>query len=120
MNKKILIVDDENDIAELMNIRLSSMGYDVISAENGTDAFALLEKTVPDLLLLDLTLPDMDGLEIARKLKSQEKFSKMPIILFTASPDRVKNISKDEPIDDCILKPFDPKELAAKLTKFLG
>lgn len=122
MSKKILIVDDESDIVELMNIRLSTMGYEVLVAEDGAQAFERLEETVPDLLLLDLTLPDMDGLDIARKLKSQEKFSQMPIILFTASPDRIKDISELEskPIDDCILKPFEPKELIEKLHKFLG
>ena len=122
MSKKILIVDDESDIIELMTIRLSTMGYDVIVAENGVEAFEKLEETIPDLLLLDLTLPDMDGLDIAKKLKEQERFSEMPIILFTASPDRIKDISESEsaPIDDCILKPFDPKELITKLHKFLG
>ena len=122
MAKKILVVDDEPDMLDLSTVRLKKIGYEIIEAVDAEEAIDIIRKTPPDLILLDLLLPKMQGDELCKKLKSDDKYKNIPIILFTASairpslPENIKAIGAD----DCILKPFDRKELLEKVKKFIG
>ena len=122
MAKKILVVDDEPDIMTVATARLSRLGYEIIEAVDAEEALAVLQKDTPDLILLDLLLPKMQGDELCKKLKSDDKFKSIPIIIFTASAispdlaDRVKKMGAD----DCVIKPFEPDELLGKVKKFIG
>ncbi|MFA5143839.1 MAG: response regulator [Candidatus Omnitrophota bacterium] len=122
MAKKILFVDDEPDILDLATVRLKKLGYEVIEAVDAEEAMDIIQKTPPDLILLDLLLPKMQGDELCKKLKSDDKYKGIPIILFTASairPSLPENI-KAMGADDCILKPFVPEELLGKVKRFIG
>jgi DNA-binding response OmpR family regulator len=122
MAKKILIVDDEPDILDLATVRLKKLGYEIIEAVDAEEAFVILQKNAPDLILLDLLLPKMQGDDFCKKLKSDDKFKFIPIVLFTAStirpslPEKIKEMGAD----DCIMKPFEPEELLGKVKKFIG
>ncbi len=122
MAKRILVVDDEPDIMDVATVRLKHLGYEIIPAVDAEEALAFLQNNTPDLILLDLLLPKMQGDELCKKLKSDDKFKNIPIILFTASairpslPEKVKEIGAD----DCILKPFEPQELIGKVKRFIG
>jgi two-component system, OmpR family, alkaline phosphatase synthesis response regulator PhoP len=112
-NKIILVVDDDAKIVELVKIYLKRDGYSVITAYNGTDALKTAQQNKPDLIVLDIMLPGIDGLEICRELR---KASTVPIILLTArttEEDRIKGL--DLGADDYVTKPFSPKELAARI-----
>ncbi len=122
MAKKILIVDDEPDILDLATVRLKKLGYEILEAVDAEGALAILQKDTCDLILLDLLLPRLQGDELCKKLKSDDKFKHIPIILFTASatrtslPEKIKEMGAD----DCIMKPFEPEELLGKIKKFIG
>lgn len=122
MAKRILVVDDEPDIMDVATVRLKHLGYEIIPAIDAEEALAFLEKDTCDLILLDLLLPKMQGDELCKKLKSDDKFKHIPIILFTASairpslPGRIDEMGAD----DCIGKPFEPEELLSKVKKFIG
>jgi DNA-binding response OmpR family regulator len=112
-NKRVLIVDDDVKIVELVKMYLTRDGYHVITAYNGTDALKLARDSHPDLLVLDIMLPGINGLEICRILRSE---SRVPIILLTAKTteqDRIAGL--DLGADDYVTKPFSPRELAARV-----
>jgi CheY-like chemotaxis protein len=107
---------------DVATVRLKHLGYEIIPAVDAEEALAFLQKDVPDLILLDLLLPKMQGDELCKMLKSGNKYKDIPIIIFTASairPSLPENI-KAMGADDCILKPFDPEELLEKVKKFIG
>jgi len=122
MAKRILVVDDEPDIMDVATVRLKHLGYEIIPAIDAEEAVAILENVIPDLILLDLLLPKMQGDELCRKLKSDNRYKNIPVVLFTASavrinfPGQIKEIGAD----DCIMKPFESKELLDKVKKFIG
>ncbi|MFA5231910.1 MAG: response regulator [Candidatus Omnitrophota bacterium] len=122
MAKMILVVDDEPDILDLATVRLKKLGYEIIEAVDAEEAIALLQNNTPDLILLDLLLPKMQGDELCKKLKSDEKYKNIPIILFTASTIRpsVSEKMNEMGADDCIIKPFEPQELIGKVKQFIG
>ncbi len=121
MAKKILIVDDEPDILRAAEIRLMSFGYEVITASDGNDALNLIQRDTPDLILLDMRLPHMDGDKICAMLKADDKFKHIPIIIFTASSDlNASNKIKESGADGYLIKPFAPEELLHIIKKFLG
>ena len=122
MTKKILIVDDESELLDFAAIRVKSFGYDVITAIDGENALTILQKTTPDLILLDVMMPGRDGYEICNEIKSNPKLAKIPIVLFTAKPqqkERLKSNYKFIAADDYILKPYEPEDLLAKIKKFI-
>ena len=84
MKKKILIIEDYKNIVEILTMRLSSMGYTVISANDGQEGLTLARKEKPDLIVLDVTLPKMNGYKISRLLKFDSKYKDIPIIMLTA------------------------------------
>lgn len=122
MPKKILVVDDELDIMEVATVRLKHLGYEIIPALSAEGALSFLQNDTCDLILLDLLLPKMQGDEFCKKLKSDDKFKNIPIILFTASairpslPEKIKEMGAD----DYITKPFEPEDLIGKVKKFIG
>lgn len=120
MAKKILIIDDEPDILRAAKVRLMSFGYEVITAGDGNDIVNLLRKDTPDMILLDLRLPRMDGDKICLMLKADDKFKDIPVIIFTASNDPATSKKvKDSGADGYLIKPFDAEELLKTIKKFL-
>lgn len=118
--KKILLVDDEPDLVKVTTYRLKKMGYDVVTGVTGQEALDLIRSEEPDLVLLDLRLPVIDGLEVCKKIKADEKLKGIPIILFTASTGSIMDNVKEVGADGYLIKPFDQDKLAAELKKFLG
>ncbi|MDP1853709.1 MAG: response regulator transcription factor [Candidatus Omnitrophota bacterium] len=121
MNKeKILVVDDEKDIVKMLDYNLKKEGFRVISAEDGKAALNLAEREHPDLIILDLMLPEIDGLEVCKILKKQDKTSGIPIIMLTAkSQETDKIVGLELGADDYVTKPFSPKELIARVKAVL-
>ena len=113
MNEKILVVDDEKEIADLLDVYLKNDGYTVYKFYNGTDALACLKKTLPDLAILDVMLPDIDGFHICQKIRESYYF---PVIMLTAKiADTDKIMGLTIGADDYITKPFNPLELVARV-----
>ncbi|MDG6242774.1 MAG: response regulator [Methanolobus sp.] len=113
---KILIVDDEPDIPELLKLSLISEPYDFLVAHNGEQAIELTLRELPDLILLDIMMPDMDGYEVVEHLKKSKSASDIPVIMIsakTAVEDKVKGMELG--IDDYISKPFDKREVKARI-----
>ncbi|MBI4619491.1 MAG: response regulator transcription factor [Desulfobacterales bacterium] len=120
VKEKILVVDDEQDIIELIKYNLEMGGFRVSSAYNGEDALRLAKREPPDLLILDLMLPGMDGLEVCQVLKKESQTSHIPIIMLTAKtgePDIVVGLGLGA--DDYITKPFSTRELIARVKAVL-
>lgn len=116
----ILIVDDEINIRELMKFNLEKEQYKVLEAEDGVQALACIEQNKPDLVLLDLMLPKMDGIEVCKRVKSNPKTAGIPIIMLTARADEIdKIIGLEMGADDYITKPFSPREVVARVRAVL-
>lgn len=120
MTGNVLIVDDENSIRELIKFNLQKEGFSVSEADNGRSAVQMVRQDKPDLLLLDLMLPEIDGLEVCRILKNQPETSGIPIIMLTAKADEIdKIIGLELGADDYMTKPFSPRELLARVKAVL-
>ncbi len=119
--KKILVVDDEPDIVLMVSNRLKAKGYDVVSALNGQAGLELAKSAKPDLIILDLMLPKMDGYKVCSFIKKDSRYSKIPIIMFSAKAqqDDIK-IGQDAGADAYIVKPFDALILLGKIAELLG
>ncbi len=118
--KKIFVVDDEKDILELVALHLERAGFDYKCFNKGSDLFLALNNELPRLVILDLMLPDMDGIEICRKIRSGHKDSKVPIIMLTAKVEETDRIIGLElGADDYVTKPFSPRELIARVKAVL-
>ena len=114
--KKILAVDDEEDILELLTFNLTREGYQVAGAATGEAALQAVPREMPDLIILDLMLPGIDGLEVARRLKSDPAAKNIPIIMLTAKGEEADIVTVLElGADDYITKPFSPRILAARV-----
>jgi len=115
--KKVLVVDDDTKTVELVKLYLNRDGYRVLTAYDGLDALRLARERQPDLIVLDLMLPCMDGLEVCRTLRDE---TDVPIIMLTArTTDQDKLTGLDLGADDYVTKPFSPKELAARVRAVL-
>jgi len=121
MAKKILVIDDEKLIVEVTRVLLESSGYEVVSALDGREGFQLALEEKPDLVLLDLMMPVLDGWETLELMRSDETTAGTPVIIFTAkemaSPDRV---AREKGADDYIAKPYEIEDLLAKIKCLLG
>ena len=114
-NKKIVIIEDEPDILEVLSYNLKREGFEVFTAINGTLGLSLIEKEMPDLVLLDLMLPGMDGIEICSTIKKNPATQKILIIMVTAKGEESDIVlGLGVGADDYISKPFSPKELVAR------
>lgn len=115
-NEKILIVDDEEDILELLKYNLSREGYKVSCAASGEETLRAVRSGIPDLIILDLMLPGIDGLEVARQLKNDMKTRDVPIVMLTAKGEEADIVTGLElGADDYITKPFSPRVLLARV-----
>ncbi len=120
MPKKILVIDDENDLVEMLSFRLEAAGFEMIGASDGLTGIEKAKNDKPDLILLDLMMPDMDGFAVADKLREDEGTKAIPILLFTAavSKDLAEKVARLGAVD-CITKPFEPAELLKKVRNVL-
>ncbi|TBR19964.1 response regulator transcription factor [bacterium] len=120
MKEKILIVDDEKDIVKMLDYNLKKEGYRTVLVYDGEDALSFAKKEHPDIILLDLMLPGIDGLEVCKALKKEEKTSLIPIIMLTAKTQEAdKVIGLELGADDYMTKPFGLKELLARIKAVL-
>ncbi len=118
--KRILLVDDEEDLVKTVRFRLEASGYMVILAGDGQQALERARKEEPDLIILDLMLPKMDGYKVCALLKSDVRYSKIPIIMFTARAEESdKQLGREVGADAYITKPFEPQALLAKIGELL-
>jgi DNA-binding response OmpR family regulator len=116
-SKRVLIVDDDEDVVELVKLYLNRDGYRVLAANTGTDALRVARESRPDLIVLDLMLPGMDGREVCRAIRDE---SDVPIIVLTArTTEDDKLVGLDLGADDYVTKPFSPRELAARVRTVL-
>jgi DNA-binding response OmpR family regulator len=117
----ILAADDDDDILELVAFRLERSGYTVLQARDGEEALRLALENKPDLAVLDIMMPKMDGFELTRRLRAEESTSRIPIILLTARAQEADvQQGFDAGADDYIRKPFSPQELRARVQAILG
>ncbi len=120
MAKKILIVDDEAHIVEMVKMRLEATGYETLEAFDGQEALKMAREGNPDLIILDLMLPKLDGYKVCRMLKFDEKYKHIPIIMFTArAQDSDVKLGKETGAEAYVTKPFDPKVLLGKIEELL-
>ena len=120
MSDKILIVDDEISIRELIKFNLEKAGFSVLESGDGNEALYLVKSHRPELLILDLMLPGLDGLEVCRNIKSNRDTAGIPIIMLTAKSDEIeKIIGLEMGADDYLTKPFSPRELVARIKAVL-
>jgi two-component system phosphate regulon response regulator PhoB len=118
--ESVLIIEDEEDIRELVNYNLSKEGYQITSAESGEEGLKTAKSKQPNLIVLDLMLPGMDGLEICKLLKADPKTQHIPIVMLTAKGEESDVITGLElGADDYIAKPFSPKVLVARIRMIL-
>ncbi len=118
--RKVLVADDEIHIVHVVTIKLRNNGYEVISAENGDDAFRLACEEKPDIIVTDYQMPGMTGVELVRKLRQNESTKDMPVILLTARGFAVEDKEMNElGISELLSKPFSPKELLRSIEDIL-
>jgi DNA-binding response OmpR family regulator len=119
--KKILIVDDEVDLVETVRFPLELEGFDVLVSYNGEDALNQARKENPDLIILDLMLPKLDGYKVCRLLKFDEKYKHIPILMLTAkTQEKDKILGKETGADEYITKPFEMDYLMEKVKAYLN
>ena len=118
MAEKILVVDDEWELRNLLTEFLTGEGYDVIQASNGEEALELAEKEEPQVILLDIEMPGIDGIEVCRRLKEEDKTRFIPVIMVTALEDRDLDAFV-EGADDFVTKPFSLVELSFRVRSML-
>jgi two-component system phosphate regulon response regulator PhoB len=120
MTSRVLIVEDEADIRDLLAFHLEREGFHVSKARTGPDALRQIKISPPDLVLLDLMLPELDGREVCRRLRQEPSTAAVPIVMLTAKGDEVDRILGLElGADDYIVKPFSPKEVVARVRAVL-
>ena len=121
MNKgTILIIDDEKDLLELVRYNLEKDGFDVIVASDGASGLEIAQRHRPDLIVLDIMMPGMDGLEVCRQLRADARTNRIPVIMLTAratEADRIVGLEMGA--DDYVIKPFSPRELVARVKAVL-
>jgi two-component system alkaline phosphatase synthesis response regulator PhoP len=118
---RILVADDEEDVRELVTYRLTRSGYDVIDAADGEEAFRLASEHVPDLMVLDVMMPRLDGYELTKRVRAEESLRSVPVILLTArSQETDVGRGFEVGADDYLKKPFNPDELVARVRAVLG
>lgn len=120
MREKILVVDDEKDILRLLEHNLGREGFEVSTAEDGQDALTMARRELPDLIILDIMLPNMEGTEVLKALKKDDITEKIPVIMLTARGEELDRVLGLElGADDYIVKPFSPKELLLRVNVLL-
>ncbi len=120
MGDRILIVDDEPDLLELVRVNLDQAGYAIETATSGRDALAAVRRSPPDLIVLDLMLPDLSGTEVCRRIRSDPTLATIPVIMLTAKAAEVDRVVGFEVgADDYVTKPFSIRELSLRVAAVL-
>jgi two-component system alkaline phosphatase synthesis response regulator PhoP len=120
-NKKILIADDEVHIVQIVAMKFRNNGFEVVTADNGTDAYNLCCEEKPDIIVTDYQMPGMTGIELVGKLRQEPEFTDIPVIILTEKDFAIEDEQKDElRIAECLSKPFSPKELLARVESVLA
>jgi CheY-like chemotaxis protein len=120
MGKKILVVDDEPDLLKVTLLRLKKTGYEVYSGVDGREVLDIARRVIPDLIILDVYLPVLDGDDVAKILKKDDELKHIPIILISATTMTLEERARDCGANGYLAKPFDPEELIAIVEKTLG
>jgi two-component system alkaline phosphatase synthesis response regulator PhoP len=121
--KKILLIDDDIDIVNLVKMRLEFYDYAVMPLYTSKRVLEVVKREQPHLILMDVMMPDLNGYDACKQLKSHEKTKHIPIILFTARPEEIKKMSQEYRnigADDYIIKPFEPTVLMDKISALIG
>jgi two-component system cell cycle response regulator DivK len=121
MSKRILVVEDQEDNRQIIRDMLSATDYEITEAENGEEALAAVAKQRPDLILMDIQMPIMDGYEATRRIKADPALRAIPIIAITSyalSGDEQK--AREAGCDDYVPKPYSPRQLLAKIRQYLS
>jgi two-component system phosphate regulon response regulator PhoB len=120
MSARVLVVDDEPDLLELVRVNLSQSGYTVETAASGSEALAALRRAPPDVMVLDLMLPDLSGTELCARVRADQRLTGLPIIMLTAKSEEIDRVVGLElGADDYVTKPFSPRELALRVRAVL-
>ena len=118
--ERVLIVDDDPDILRLVSYNLKQAGFEAITADTGRKALETIQRRPPDLVILDLMLPDVDGMEVCRMLRGHESSRLIPIIMLTARGEEIDRVVGFElGADDYVMKPFSPRELVLRVKSIL-
>jgi two-component system alkaline phosphatase synthesis response regulator PhoP len=118
--KRILVVDDEIYIVHILEFTLTMEGYEVLTAADGEEALRRLEQDRPDLVVLDIMMPKVDGYEVLRRIRADEEFRQLPVILLSAKGRPVdRETGLEIGADDYIVKPFSPRRLLEKIQDLL-
>lgn len=119
MNKKILIIDDDPNNRNIVRIRLETLGETVIEAANGQEGLEKAEAEKPDIIILDVSMPQLDGWEVCKRLKDKEKTKKIPVIMLTAKALEIEVLRGWEAgADEYLIKPLSPSDLENAVRKF--
>lgn len=119
-HKKILVVDDEQDLVETIRLKLSSEGYKVESANTGVEALEKAKQTKPDLILLDIMMPELNGYQVCKKIKEDDSLKNIPVVMLTAkAQESDKFWGLETGADDYITKPFEFSNLLKTISKHL-
>jgi two-component system cell cycle response regulator DivK len=120
MSKRILVVEDQEDNRQIIRDMLSGTGYEILEAENGEEALAAVAKQRPDLILMDIQMPVLDGYEATRRLRTDPALSSTPIIAVTSyAPIGEEEKAREVGCNEFMLKPYSPRELLAKIWHYL-
>lgn len=119
MKGKVLVVEDYDDSREFIKFLLEDYGFDVLEATNGYEAVEAVKRQAPDLILMDIAMPVMDGLTAARRIRQEKEFQKLPIIAITAQSENVKGSAFEAGCDALISKPLDFDDLKPMLNRYL-
>jgi len=119
--KRILVVDDEPRVREMIEFRLRQYGFEVIQAANGREALAVASKEQPDLVLLDVMMPELDGFQVCSRLKQHEATQHIPVVMLTAKAE-AKDVTRafNSGAADYVVKPYDPVVLQQKVVQSLA
>lgn len=121
MSPVVLVADDDEDILTLVGLRLERAGYEVLTAKDGVEALEIVEQRTPDVAVVDVMMPRMDGHELVRRLRARPETATLPILVLTAAVhDRVAEASAEAGADAHMRKPFSPKDLVARLGELLA
>jgi DNA-binding response OmpR family regulator len=119
--KRVLLVDDDADLAKMLKVRIEAEGYEFMTAKDGNEMLAILNMKRPDVILLDIMLPNMDGYSALREMKKEEKYSGIPVIILSAKErKKVGDLFMLEKVAFFVEKPFEIKDLLKKISISLG
>jgi CheY-like chemotaxis protein len=119
--KTILLVEDDSFVADIYQTKIAKEGFEVVSADNGLEAIKKLKSIIPDLILLDIVMPYMDGIEVLRKIKAEERWKNIPVILLTnlSEKEKIEEALKMGANDYLIKSHFTPSEVIGKVNTVL-